>query len=84
MKLTEEQIKNWRRAMAAHGWGAFALIAPDKVIIAYAQKVKQLFKSCFEDKEAKKPKPIKKRCPPHGNVITGQRGKYCIDCECYI
>ncbi len=84
MNLTKEQIENWRRVIAMQGFGIIARFLPDESIIAYAKKMKSLIENSPEVKEAKKPKLVKKKCPPHGNVITGQNGKYCIDCERYI
>lgn len=92
MDLTKKQIENWRRIMMIQGFGAFAFFCPEEVVITYAKKMKELIETPLNEQAeqvlTQKPKPKPKRkpkkCPPHLNTITGNRGKWCIDCENYI
>ncbi len=88
MNLTKEQIENWRKIMMMQGFGSFAMFCPEEVVITYARRIKEVLENSPEVKEARKqeqkPKPKPKKCPPHENVITGNNGKYCIDCESYL
>lgn len=83
MELTKKQIVAWRRAMAMNpNIGAMAFLIPDEMVVKYAATFKHLIEFTPEVKAKKK--TIVKKCPPHENVITGNRGSYCIDCENYI
>ena len=89
MKLTKEQIKNWRKVMAMNpNIGFAAMFLPDEVVVSFATKVKQIVENDPNagriTPQPKKQKPIIKKCPPHNNIITGSRGAYCIDCENYV
>lgn len=85
--LTDEQIKNWRRIIFMRleqiqpGTGTYAIMMPKSEVIAYWRKMKMILK---EPKTKQKPiSTVKKHCE-HSNSITGNNGKYCIDCECYV
>lgn len=90
MELTPQQIKNWRRVMASNPLiGPAAFILPDRIVIKYAAKIKELIESDpnigrVTPAEQPKRKPKIKKCPPHNNTIRGQRREYCIDCETYL
>jgi hypothetical protein len=96
--LTPKQIENWRRIMVMQGFGAFALICPNETVIGWWQKMKAMLERrpevkdareqerrvTFEDDESKKWRPKPKKVCSHGNSITGNKGKYCLDCEKYV
>lgn len=88
--LTDQQIENWRRVMAIHGFGTFAFLCPKEIVIEYwktfrgIMRLKQIVESSPEAKPAIKKRSAPKKCPPHGNTITGGKGTYCLDCENYV
>lgn len=90
--LTPEQIENWRRIIYMQledkfpGAGAYAIIMPETEIIEFWKKTKALFES--EPITEPQPRSVveyheSKKCK-HTNIITGQNGDYCLDCEKYI
>jgi hypothetical protein len=84
--LTPEQIKNWRQIIFIQleqkmpGAGAYAIIMPEAEVIAYWQKMKSLLE---QPETPVVDSPPETKCD-HLNSITGQNGKYCLDCEEYV
>jgi len=87
--LTPEQIQNWRQIIfmqleqMAPGSGAYAIIMPESEVIQYWKKMKTLVEKLEPEPKPQKPEYIKPKCN-HTNSITGQLGKYCLDCEKYV
>ncbi len=88
-ELTDEQIKRWREVILIQledkmpGAGAYAFIMPKSEVIAYVKKIISILQQPEQRKVEQKVVQVKKKCD-HSNSITGQNGKYCLDCEQYI
>ena len=92
--LKPEQIKAWRMVIAMQlnsmspGAGIYAHIMPESEVIAYWQKMKAVLErpklALAEDRHVPNHEPIKPKGCNHSNHITGQNGKYCVDCEKYL
>ena len=86
--LTPGQIENWRRVIAmqldkiSSGSGIYALIMPESEVIEFWKKIKVSLEHSPKLKEIKAVE-IPAKCK-HENSITGNCGKYCIDCEKYV
>lgn len=94
--LNKEQIEAWRKVIFMQleqkfaGAGAYALIMPESDIIEYWRKMKaileqpqKIYGQEFKRNDNVEKISIKKTCN-HSNSITGNNGKYCIDCEKYV
>ncbi len=70
----------------------WAHIMPDSEVIAYWKKVTQIIKqSILEEaerleieKEIKPRRVIERKPCQHKNCIKGSKGRYCLDCDCYV
>jgi hypothetical protein len=86
--LNPEQIQNWRRFIARQldtvspGSGIYAIIMPESEVVEFWRKTKSVLESPIPEPEVLKA-VIPMKCK-HENSITGQNGKYCIDCEKYV
>jgi hypothetical protein len=89
--LDEHQIEAWRKIIYMQlearmpGAGMYAIIMPKGEIIEYWKKMKK-FLETPANIESDNSTIIRKIKPPcdHSNSFTGNKGKYCIDCEKYV
>jgi len=86
--LTPEQIGNWRRIIAfrlnqmSPGAGIYANFMPESEVIKHWRMTKAILET--PSPEAREPKRFEKKVCTHSNSITGQNGKYCLDCEKHV
>ena len=74
------------------GLTIWAHIMPEAEVIAYWKKVTQMFQTAEEkcpetletEKEFKPRRVIERKPCQHKNCIKGSKGRYCLDCDCYV